>query len=277
MTGNMERGKLIWLLLAAALVLVLCRFLRRTETDMSEDIQSVLAKGAPAVTLRTGAVEIDLVRIPPGEFTMGSPESEAGHAPNEAPTRRVRLSKAFYLGRFEITRAQYRAVMGDAPGGAGGDTLPVSQITYADAIEFCRRLSASANVEVRLPTEAQWEYACRAGTQTRYNSGSTEADLDRVAWHDGNSEGKAHPVGQKQPNAWGIYDMLGNIWEYCADFIDDYATMASADPVGRVTPRHGAMRGGGWMHGPEQCRAATRLISDDMFGGAGFRIALNSD
>ena len=244
---------------------------------MNEDIRGALEKDAPVVTLHIGAVQIDLLRIPPGEFAMGSPEGEEGHASNEGPVRRVRLSKAFYLGRFEITQAQYRAVMGDAPGGAEGDgDMPVSQITYAEALEFCRHLSSAANVDVRLPTEAEWEYACRAGTQERYCSGSAEAELGRVAWYSGNSQGKAHPVGQKQPNAWGIYDMHGNVWEYCADFIDDYATMASTDPVGRVTPRHGAMRGGGWMHGSEECRAATRLISDDMFGGAGFRIALNA-
>jgi formylglycine-generating enzyme required for sulfatase activity len=130
-------------------------------------------------------------------------------------------------------------------------------------------------LEVRLPTEAQWEYACRAGTQTRYYSGQTEADLGRVGWYSENSEGRAHPVGQKEPNVWGLYDMHGNVWEYCADFIDDYTTMPLTDPVGRVTPSGGAMRGGGWMHGPEECRSATRMISDDMFGGAGLRIALN--
>lgn len=244
---------------------------------MSQDIRGVFTKDASLATLRVGALEIDLVRISPGEFTMGSPEDEEGHAPNEAPARRVRLSEAFYLGQFEITQAQYRAVMGEVPGGADGkDTLPVSQVTYADALEFCRRLSIIANIEVRLPTEAQWEYACRAGTYSRYCSGSTEADLGRGAWYSGNSEGKAHPVGQKQPNAWGLYDMHGNVWEYCIDFIDDYATMPKIDPVGRITPRHGAMRGGGWMHDLEDCRAATRLVSDDMFGGAGFRIMLQS-
>lgn len=244
---------------------------------MNEDIREALVKSAREVTLYTKEIQVDLVRIPPGEFLMGSQRSEEGHSPNEAPVRRIRLSKAFYLGRFEITRAQFRAVRGEMPGSAEGELLPVSDISYAAALEFVARLSEAANVEVSLPTEAQWEYACRAGTQTRYSSGSTETDLGRVAWHSGNSENKAHPVGQKQPNGWGLYDMHGNVWEYCADFIDDYATMASTDPVGRVTPRHGAMRGGGWMHGPEECRAATRLISDDMFGGAGFRIALCTD
>jgi formylglycine-generating enzyme required for sulfatase activity len=271
----MRRSEQIKTLPAAAFALASNRFPGRAE--MSEDVRGALANGMPSLTLRTGAVQIELVRIPPGEFMMGSPADEVGHAPNEAPMRRVHISKVFYLSRFEITQAQYRAIMGEMPSDAEGDTLPISQITYANALEFCRRLSISAKVEVGLPTEAQWEYACRAGTQTRYYSGSTEADLERVAWYSGNSEGKVHPVGQKQPNALGIYDMHGNVWEYCSDFIDDYATMTSADPVGRVTPRQGAMRGGGWMHGPEECRAATRLISDDMFGGAGFRVAVSVD
>jgi formylglycine-generating enzyme required for sulfatase activity len=242
---------------------------------MSEDIRRAMAKDASTLTLRVGALQLALVRIAPGEFTMGSPVDEEGHSPNEEPQRRVRISKGFYLAQYQITQAQYQELMGDTPGDSEGPTLPVGQITYADALEFCRRLSIAVNLEVHLPTEAQWEYACRAGTQTRYYSGQTEADLSRVGWYSGNSEGKAHPVGQKEPNAWGLYDMHGNVWEYCVDFIDDYATIPDTDPVGRVTPRHGAMRGGGWMHGIEECRAATRLISDDMFGGAGFRIAMN--
>lgn len=244
---------------------------------MSEDIREAMAIGAAAVTLHAGEVRIDLVRIPAGEFMMGSPESEEGHMPNEAPTRRVRISKAFYLGRYQITQGQYRAVMEKPPGEPADDRLPVSQITFAHALEFCRRLSSVTHLQVGLPTEAQWEYSCRAGTQTRYFPGSTESDLRRVAWYRENAEGKAHPVGQKPPNAWGACDVHGNVWEYCADFIDDYATMASTDPVGRIMPRHGAMRGGGWMHGPEECRAATRMISDDMFGGAGLRVALTAD
>jgi formylglycine-generating enzyme required for sulfatase activity len=244
---------------------------------MNDDIRKDLAGGGPIMILLVNDTRIELVRIPPGAFAMGSAAYEEGHAPNEEPVRYVRISKSFYLGRFEITRAQYRAVMENTPHGPEGDDLPVSQITYMEALAFCQHLSSNANEKIRLPTEAEWEYACRAGSQTRYCSGSTEADLGRVGWYSGNSDGKAHPVGQKQPNALGIYDMHGNVWEYCADFIDDYVTMCSTDPIGRVTPNHGAMRGGGWMHGPNECRAATRLISDDMFGGAGFRIALSND
>ena len=239
---------------------------------MSKDIRVVMASGAASVTLNVRGTQIELLRIDGGEFTMGSLQSESGHAPNEEPVRHIQISKAFYLGRTQITRAQYHAVMGGPTG--SDDVLAMSQVRYTTAKEFVERLSTAAQIEVSLPTEAQWEYACRAGTDTPYYSGSTEADLARAGWYSGNSKGKVHPVAQKEPNAWGLYDMHGNVWEYCADFIDDYAAMPDVNPIGRITPRHGAMRGGGWMHGPEYCRAATRLISDDMFGGAGFRIAL---
>ncbi len=201
------------------------------------------------------------------EFFMGSSDSDRERAPNEMPGRRVRISEAFYIGRFETTRGQYRAVLGELPCLAEDDGLPVSQITYPDALEFCRRASVRTGVNVRLPTEAQWEYACRAGNR------HADTDLARVAWCSGDSRDGPHPVGQKEPNGFGLFDMLGNVWEYCADFIDDYATMPDVDPIGRVTPRHGAMRGGGWMNEPAECRCAIRLISEDMFGGGGFRVA----
>jgi len=249
--------------LVAVFSLASCR--QAGTTDMSAD----------TMDLNTGTSKIELVRIMPGTFMMGSPPDEQGHARNEEPLRRVRISKEFYLGRFEITQAQFRDVMGQAPAGEEGDVLPV-RTRYANAIEFCRRLSSTANVNVRLPTEAEWEYACRAGTGTPYYSGTTETDLAKAAWYSGNAEGKPHPVGQKQPNAWGLYDMLGNVFEYCGDYIEDYAKLPGTDPVGLVGPRNGAMRGGAWLYGPEQCRAATRMISDDMFGGAGFRIAVSA-
>jgi formylglycine-generating enzyme required for sulfatase activity len=223
------------------------------------------------VALEAGPVRIELVRVAPGEFTMGSPEEEPGHAENESPARRVRISRPFALGRFPVTSAQYGMVMASEP---DGDALPVSQITFAEALEFCRRLSAAAGADVGLPTEAQWEYACRAGTDTPYWSGSGEEDLARVGWYSANAGDGAQPVGLKPANPWGLHDVHGNVWEYCADFVDDYAAMAEVDPIGRVTGARGAMRGGGWMHDAADCRSARRLISDDMFGGAGFRVAL---
>jgi formylglycine-generating enzyme required for sulfatase activity len=242
---------------------------------VNEDVHRAMTEGAPALTLDVGAAGIELLRIPEGEFTMGSPEDEPGRAPNEGPPRHVRISRAFYIGRFQLTRGQFRTVMHRVPEG-NDDSLPVSQVTYADALEFCGRLSEATLVDVRLPTEAQWEYACRAGARTPYFSGTTEADLARVGWYTGNADGRAHPVGRRPPNAWGLHDVHGNVWEFCADLIESYAEMAGTDPVGRVSPTHGAMRGGGWMHGPEECRSASRMVSDDMFGGAGLRIEVDA-
>jgi formylglycine-generating enzyme required for sulfatase activity len=217
------------------------------------------------VAFPAGSVRIELARVPPGEFVIGSATG------NEAPARRVRISRAFEIGRFPITRAQYAAVMGSS---AGEGSLPVADVTHLQAVEFCARLGEAAGADVGLPTEARWEYACRAGTQTRYWSGDDEDSLARVGWYSANAGGRAHPVGLKPANAFGLHDVHGNVWEHCADFIDDYATMDAVDPIGRLTGAYGAMRGGGWMHDADDCRSARRLASDDMFGGAGLRVML---
>src|SRR5689334_20762028 len=143
---------------------------------MSEDIRRALTMEAPTLTLSVTTVPVVLARIAPGEFMMGSPSDEVGHQRNEEPRRRVRISEGFYLGKYQITQAQYDEVMGSKPNGED-QTLPRSQIIYENALEFCRRLSAASKAKVSLPTEAQWEYACRAATETRYYSGETEADL----------------------------------------------------------------------------------------------------
>jgi len=242
---------------------------------MDDPLRGVVSKKGLGLALVLNEVSIDMVHIPSGEFFMGSDESEAGHKPNEAPLHKVNLTKSFYIGTYEITVKQYRKVMRTTNQAGMEDMLPVSQVTYVNALSFCNRLSKISHAKVRLPSEAEWEYACRAGTKTPYSSGSSETDLDKVAWYSKNSEDRPHPVGQKQPNAWGIFDMHGNVWEYCADFNDGYSKSDSTDPIGQTSPHFGAMRGGGWMHGPEYCRAAAKLVSDDMFGGAGFRVVID--
>jgi formylglycine-generating enzyme required for sulfatase activity len=258
----------------AALVLNLDQRLGRGEMS-GEEITRAMTAGTKQIELRVGSVSFELVRISPGDFEMGSPETEVGHMRNEGPVRRVRISKAFYLGRYEVTQAQYKEITGKNPAKLQGDSLPATQVSYAQAREFCGKLSQLVGVSVTLPTEAQWEYACRAGTKTRFYSGDTQADLDKVAWYAGNSAAGVHPVGQKQPNAWGLYDMLGNVWEFCTDYIETYDSVRPVDPLGSLSDRKGAIRGGGWMHEAKYSRAACRLISDDMFGGTGVRIAIN--
>lgn len=243
----------------------------------AEDVKEAMSNDAEEIILEVASVPFELVRIPEGYFFMGSPLQEEGRQANEGPMRAISLSKPFYLGRHEVTQAQYQVVMGMNPSNFRGESLAIDQVMYADAVEFCNRLSQLTGVKVTLPTEAQWEYACRAGTQSRFYSGDSEEDLDKVAWYAANAEQRVHEVGQKEPNAWGLYDMHGNVWEPTLDWLPAYETMAGTDPVGIVNGREGAMRGGGRMHGAEYCRCASRLISSDMFGGLGIRIVINPD
>jgi formylglycine-generating enzyme required for sulfatase activity len=241
----------------------------------ADGVKEAIQGGAKEVELRVGSTSLALVRIPPGEFDMGSPPTEPGHHPSEAPVRRVKITKPFYLGRYEVTQAQYLALMKENPSEFRGDTLAMDQVKYETALEFCKRLSGLAGVEVTLPTEAQWEYACRAGTRTRFYCGETATDLGKAAWYRENSGARVHPVGQKQPNAWGLYDMLGNLCEICLDDLGPYEWVKDTDPRGEVRGGGGTVRGGGWMHPEDYCRCATRVPYSEMFGGMGLRIAIN--
>lgn len=244
---------------------------------MSQQKNQFIEKGEKSIKLQVGNQQIELLKIPAGAFLLGSKPTEPGHRASEYPIRRITISKPFYMGRYEITQGQYKAVTGENPSKFVGDDRAVDQITFAMAKEFCRKLSALVGKHVTLPTEAQWEYAGRAGVTTRFYSGNTESDLDRVAWSRRNSLDTVHPVGQKEANAFGLYDMLGNVWEHCLDVLPDYASIAEVDPVGEMDDDAGSMRGGGWMNDAEYCRAACSLRTSNMFGGAGIRIILNSD
>lgn len=263
----------VWPAAAAALLAGACMQRKEVKTPMA-DIRKAIEASEPQLRFRYGQAEWELVLIPAGTFLMGSPHGEAGRAADEALAKQVRITKPFYMGRHETTQAQYEAVMHRNPSVIKGETMPVYQVRYSDALEFCRRLSRLLGVKVTLPTEAQWEYASRAGTTTPYYTGSSEADLERAGWYRGNSGGRVHAVGQKQPNAWGLYDMLGNVYEPCSDYILDFRELGELDPTGESYSDHGAARGGSWMESATRCRAAWRIQSDDMFAGMGIRIAI---
>ena len=216
----------------------------------------------------------EMVLIPAGIFMMGSPDDEPERFGNEGPRRQVRVS-GFYMGKYQVTQAEYKAVMGENPSKFKGANHPVEQVNWYHAVEYCNRLSQGEgltpaytvegkNVEwdcgakgYRLPTEAEWEYACRAGTAAAYHTGANITD--NTGWYCENSGGKTHPVGQKPPNAWGLYDMHGNVWDWCWDWYGEYPSGAQTDPLGAHTGIYRVMRGGGWDNVARVVRCAFRI------------------
>ena len=231
----------------------------------------------------TNSIGMKLVRIPADEFLMGSPDSDQDAQFFEQPQHRVRITQPFYLGVTEVTQGQYRAVTGQSPSQfKGSDELPVENVSWEEAVAFCDKLNEREKGQLggeryRLPTEAEWEYACRAGSTTRYSFGDDAAGLGEFAWFRDNSGGKTHPVGEKRPNAFNLYDMHGNVWEWCQDWYDDgyYRRSSAADPPGPTRAAFRVDRGGGWGSSPRLCQSANRgrITPGDRSGRLGFRVA----
>ena len=228
-----------------------------------------------AVDLGNG-VKLEMILIPAGAFFMGSPNSESGRDPNEGPQHKVWITKPFYLGKYLVAQELWQAVMGNNPSRFKGPTNPVEEVSWNDCQEFLKKLNErtrrprpsprpEGEGEFRLPTEAQWEYACRAGSATRYcfEEGDPSDNpfcpsLDDFAWYDTNSGNTTHPVGEKKPNAWGLYDMHGNVWEWCQDWYGIYSDGRAVDPTGPAGGSFRMYRGGGWSSAASGCRLAQR-------------------
>jgi formylglycine-generating enzyme required for sulfatase activity len=233
--------------------------------------------------LITNSIGMKLARIPKGAFMMGSPESEEGRYSDEGPQHSVTISKDYYLGAYEVTQEQYQRIMGENPSEFKGTNNPVETVSWEDAVAFCKKLSElpeekAAGRVYRLPTEAEWEYACRAGSTTRFGFGDSDSQLGSYAWFDENSARTTHPVGEKTSNAWGLYDMHGNVWEWCADWKGDYSTSAVTDPAGPATGSYRVFRGASWRDGAAYCRSAirNRYVPSYRYPFDGFRVALSS-
>jgi formylglycine-generating enzyme required for sulfatase activity len=219
---------------------------------------------------------MEFVWIDPGEFDMGSPAREPDRDKDEGPVHRVKLTKGYFLGKFEVTQGQWKAVMGNNPSSFStcGDNCPVERVSWEDAHEYIRRLNAKERGNVyRLPTEAEWEYAARAGT-----TGEWYGDLNRIAWYWSNSGSRTHPVGKKLPNAWGLHDMIGNVWEWVDDWFDYYSPGPQVDPAGPSLGMNRVNRGGSWNVVAEYCRTAYRAGYGPVtrINYLGFRLALGA-
>jgi formylglycine-generating enzyme required for sulfatase activity len=205
-------------------------------------------------------ITLEMVGLPAGQFIMGSPDSDRDATSYEKPQHPVKIN-SFAIGKYPVTQAQYEAVMGNNPSlFQNNPQNPVEKVSWNDAQAFCQKLSQITGKTYRLPTEAEWEYACRAGTTTRYYFGDDANQLGDYAWHNGNSQDKTHPVGQKRPNAWGLYDMSGNVWEWCEDNWHDNYIGAPKDGSAWLTNDNDyqILRGGSWYSLPDFCRSAYR-------------------
>jgi formylglycine-generating enzyme required for sulfatase activity len=259
-----------------------------TRSDESEKAAPASSPAPEVVTTKTG---IEMVLLPAGEFLMG--DAAAGED-DEKPARKVRVS-AFYIDRSEVTQKVFGELMGRNPAKFVGPDRPVERVSWLAAVQFCNMRSAKEGFRpcydpktlvcdfaadgYRLPTEAEWEYACRAGTPTRYSFGNDAGQLAKHAWMKSNADKTTHPVRGKAANPWGLYDMHGNVAEWCNDFYaESYPAGDAQDPRGPASGKDRVLRGGSWSSGADACRAAARAgeapgFADVCFGyeAYGFR------
>lgn len=225
-------------------------------------------------------VKMEFVLIPAGEFDMGSPPAERDRDNDEGPVHRVTISKPFYMGKYEVTQQQYYVVAKSKPSQFKQDDRPVETVSWEQADSFCKKLGKIKAGFYRLPTEAEWEYACRAGCQKRFYFGDDPAysQIEQYAWYSENSDSTTHPVGQKKPNSFGLYDTHGNVWEWCRDWYqaDYYRYNIAVDPQGPLTGKSRVIRGGGWNRSAIYCRSANRSSLEPYFvrNHVGFRVIL---
>lgn len=257
-----------------------------SEQEQGDMRLKIIYKERPSYTETAFDLGMEMVYVSGGEFEMGATAEQGDAADSdERPVRTVSLD-SYHIGRYEVTQGQWKAVMGTNPSYFDkGDDYPVESVSWNDAQEFCKRLSEKTGKEYVLPTEAMWEYAARGGvhkTQTMY-AGSD--DIKEVAWYDGNSDENlessdpdfgTHKVGTKKANALGIYDMSGNVWEWCSDWYGDYDESDTENPQGPAEGSYRVLRGGGWDNSAGLCRVSirSRAYPVNRFNRLGFRVAV---
>lgn len=236
--------------------------------------------GPQTLQSETNSIGMDFLLVAPGKFQMGSRRGDN----RERPVHEVTVSKSYGLGAMEVTEAQYTQVMGKSPKLKNPDAA-INSLSWSQANEFCQRLSnlpaeKTAGRIYRLPTEAEWEFACRAGTTSIFSFGDDQTKVGEHAWYTRNSTEEAHPPGEKTPNPWGFFDMHGNAWEWCQNFVYDYTDTPAIDPVGPAKGDKHVLRGGGWFHREQDCRSSSRFSEDPdsptKYSG-GLRVAFTSN
>lgn len=264
----MNKKRIFSLMFAAAMLFAAC----------SKDDENTTSD-ADMQTFTVSGVEFTMVKVEPGTFMMGAIDGDLEVANREKPAHQVTLTKPFYMAQTEVTQELWLAVMSANPSYfTEGSNLPVEQVSYNEALEFCSRLSDLTGHTFTLPTEAQWEYAARGGqnapaTPTVYAGGS---EIGTVAWYTDNCDGTTHAVGSKAPNELGLYDMSGSVREWCLDWYGDYSSSAQTDPQGPSTGTNRVVRGGGWASWARECRIPDRMdfYPGNKYGDTGFRLVM---
>jgi formylglycine-generating enzyme required for sulfatase activity len=224
------------------------------------------------------AVKPEMVFVQGGTFWMGCADKQGDCGYYEQPAHKVTVSD-FYIGKYEVTQAQWKSLMGSNPSKFKGDNLPVEQVSWKDAQKFIERLNAATGKQYRLPTEAEWEYAARGGAQSRGYIYSGSNSVYEVAWCSCNSGNETHPVGVKPANELGIYDMSGNVWEWCYDRYGDYPALAQHNPAGASSGSGRVVRGGSWDANAGYCHVTSRSGNSpgNSYNILGFRLARSSE
>ena len=222
-------------------------------------------------------VSIDMVRVEAGTFTMGATPEMKEPDDDEKPTHQVTLTNDYYIGKYEVTQALWQAVMGNNPSYSKGNNLPVERVSWDDCQEFISKLNSITGKTFRLPTEAEWEYAARGGNKSRGYQYSGSSNLSDVAWYKDNSGSKTHTVGSRQANELGIYDMSGNVWEWCQDSFGTYSNSSQVNPTGANSRSKRVIRGGCWYYSAGCCRSSYRDYNTpgSRFDNLGFRLVLS--
>ena len=247
-----------------------------TNTSSSVASGTSLSGNTITIPVKKG-ISIDMVRVEAGTFTMGATPEMKDPYKDEKPTHQVTLTNDYYIGKYEVTQALWKAVMGKRPSYFKGDNLPVEQVSWEDCQKFISKLNSITGKNFHLPTEAEWEYAARGGKKSMGYQYSGSNNLSDVAWYNGNSGNKTHVVGSKQANELGIYDMSGNVWEWCQDLFGSYGSSPLINPTGATSGAFRVNRGGGWYYDAWDCRSSYRLVRTPDFycNNLGFRLVLS--